>query len=281
MEIISEPGWEVLFNNLLQNKGTAMIIGATDSGKSTLAKYLTVKLVSQNMNVCLIDSDVGQSSLGLPGTICSKVFSTESDLKAYSYEKMSFIGTINPAKRISLIIHTVAMISDTCKRVSDIMLIDTSGLVAGEIGERLKIGKIRDVKPEHIIAVQNQNELEHILSLIPNTRIHRIMVSQNIKARPLAIRIQYRKKKYDNYFRESAMNEFILYSRDTAFVYNSRAFSMREGMFKKGTLLGLNHDNDTMALGILGDISDNSITFSSPVNSIRQIDRIIFGDITL
>ena len=73
----SEPDWEVLLHKLLQNKGTALIIGATDSGKSTLAKYLVQKLVSQNINVCLIDSDVGQSSLGLPGTICMKVFSTK------------------------------------------------------------------------------------------------------------------------------------------------------------------------------------------------------------
>jgi polynucleotide 5'-hydroxyl-kinase GRC3/NOL9 len=281
MEIISEPDWKVLFHKLLQNKGTALIIGATDSGKSTLAKYLIDGLVSHNINVCFIDSDVGQSSLGLPGTICMKVFSTESDLRAFSYEKISFIGTINPAKRISHIINTVKMISDTCIKISDITLIDTSGLVSGEIGERLKTGKISALNPNHIIAVQRQNELEHILSLISDIHIHRIIVSNNIKARPLATRIQYRKKKYDDYFRESEMNDFILYSNDATFLYNSKTFSMREGLFKKNTVIGLNHNDDTIALGILEDISDNSITFSSPLNSIRYIDRIIFGDITI
>ena len=281
MEIISEPAWEVLFNNLLQNKGTAMIIGATDSGKSTLAKYLLAMLVSQNTHVCLIDSDVGQSSLGLPGTICMKVFSSHSEFKTFSYEKMSFIGTINPAKRISLIINTVKMLSDTCRRISDILLIDTSGLVAGEIGERLKTGKIRVVNPDQIIAVQSHNELEHILNLLSDIHIHRIIVSKNIKARPLATRIQYRKKKFDDYFGESEMNDFILYANDATFLYDNRAFNMKEGMFKKDTLIGLNHDDDTMALGILEDISHNSITFSSPLGSIKNINRVILGDITI
>jgi len=280
MEIISEPDWEVLLNKLLQNKGTALIIGATDSGKSTLAKYLLERLVSQNMNVCFIDSDVGQSSLGLPGTICLKVFSTQSDLKAFSYEKMSFIGTINPAKRISLMINTVKMISDTCRKISDITLIDTSGLVSGEIGERLKTGKISALNPNHIIAVQRQKELEHILSLISDILIHRITVSNNIKARPLATRIQYRKKKFNDYFLESEMNDFILYSHDATFLYDNRAFNTREGLFNKDTVIGLNHNDDTIALGILADISDNSITFSSTLGSIRCINRIIFSDIT-
>ena len=280
MEIISEPDWEVLIHNLLQNKGSALIIGATDSGKSTLAKYLVQKLVSQNITVCLIDSDVGQSSLGIPGTICMKVFSTQSDLKAFSYEKMSFIGTLNPAKRISLIINTVKMISETCNKISNITLIDTSGLVAGELGEKLKIGKIRALNPNHIIAVQRQNELEHILSLISDIPIHRIIVSNNIKARPLATRIQYRKMKFNDYFRESEMNDFILYSHDATFLYNGKAFSMREGLLKKNTVMGLNHNDDTIALGILEDISENSITFSSPIDSIKDINRVVFGDIT-
>ena len=281
MEIIPEFDWEVLLKELLKIKGTALIIGATDSGKSALAKYLVQKLVSQNITVCLIDSDVGQSSLGIPGTICMKVFSTQSDLKAFSYEKMSFIGTINPAKRISLIINTVKMLSDTCRRISDILLIDTSGLVAGEIGERLKTGKISVVNPDQIIAVQSHNELEHILNLLSDIHIHRIIVSKNIKARPLATRIQYRKKKFDDYFGESEMNDFILYANDATFLYDNRAFNMKEGMFKKDTLIGLNHDDDTMALGILEDISNNSITFSSPLGSIKNINRVIFGDITI
>ena len=51
-------------------------------------------------------------------------------------------------------------------------------------------------------------------------------------------------------------------------------------MFKAGTLIGLNHDEDTKALGILEEITDTSVAFRSPIRSIGRINRILFGDIT-
>ncbi len=280
MEIIPEPDWESLPVMLLLRKSTTMIIGEPDSGKSTLAKYLIQRLVSQNITVSLIDADVGQSSLGLPGTICMKPFLTEYDLPSFLYEKMSFVGTINPAKNILKIISTVKRMSDECRDVADISLIDTSGLVAGEIGERLKISKVRALNPSHVIAVQKQNELEHILSLISGVDIHRISVPRNIRVRPLSARVQYRKRKYDDYFNRPEMDNFILYSRDAMFCCKDKLLNIKEGMFTKNTLIGLNSGDDTMALGILEDISDSSITFSSPLSSLKNINKVIFGDIT-
>ena len=96
MEIIAEPAWENLRDALLLTGGIAVILGATDSGKSLLAKYLVQRLVELDTPICLIDADVGQSSLGLPGMLCMKTFSSADDLDVFIYEKMSFFGTINP-----------------------------------------------------------------------------------------------------------------------------------------------------------------------------------------
>jgi hypothetical protein len=46
-------------------------------------------------------------------------------------------------------------------------------------------------------------------------------------------------------------------------------------------LVGLNHNDDTNALGILLELGHNSITLKSPINSIRGINRIILGDINI
>lgn len=281
MEIIPEPDWEALCKNLLQHKGTAIIIGATDSGKSTLSKYLIRKFAPQDLRVCFIDSDVGQSSLCLPGTISMRTFHDETDIDNFRFERFSFIGAINPAKKIALIIDTVKRFTESCRKSSDITLIDTSGLVDGKIGEALKIGKIGAVRPEHIVAVQRGDELEHILRLIVDVNVHRIKTSAYAKTRTIATRVEYRKKKFDEYFDEAGISDFILYADEAAFLYNGRPFSLREGIFKKGTLIGLNHGADTLALGILEDASDNAVTFRSPLGSLRDIDRVIFGDITL
>ncbi len=105
-EIIPEPEWEYLLGKLIRYKGVALIMGETDSGKSTIARYLIKRLVSKGITVSLVDSDIGQSSLGLPGTISMKVFRDERDYKTFRFERMLFLGTANPAMVIPMMIKT-------------------------------------------------------------------------------------------------------------------------------------------------------------------------------
>lgn len=50
---------------------------------------------------------------------------------------------------------------------------------------------------------------------------------------------------------------------------------------KKGTLIGLNHNDETMALGILLELENYSITFKSLIKSVRGINRVVLSDINL
>lgn len=280
MEIIPAPEWEILFNRLTERKGISVIIGSTDSGKSTLVRYLIDRFISENMKVCLVDSDVGQSSLGLPGTISMKLFASEKDLEDFAFEKMFFVGTLNPAKNIASIIEQTKRLSDLCREKSDTALVDTSGLISGEAGKALKGAKIRALKPEHVIAIQRSNELEHILKVIEGPEIHRIKVSGAARIRSVITRSRYRKKKFDDYFGKAGSSDFLLHKNEVRFLYRNRPFRPEEGLFKRDTLIGLNHDEDTKGLGILEEITDTSATFRSPIKSIRKINRILFGDIT-
>jgi polynucleotide 5'-hydroxyl-kinase GRC3/NOL9 len=166
MEIIPEPEWETLFNQLTEPEGISVVIGSTDSGKSSLVRYLIYRFILEEMKVCLVDSDVGQSSLGLPGTISMKLFASERDLQDFVFEKMSFVGTLNPAKDIAPIIEQTKRLSDLCRGRSHTTLVDTSGLISGEAGMALKGAKLRALKPQHVIAIRRRDELEHILKVI-------------------------------------------------------------------------------------------------------------------
>ncbi len=279
MEIAPEQQWEKLIDKLIQYKGIAIIIGATDSGKSTLARYLISALVSKKITTSLVDSDVGQSSLGLPGTISIKTFKSQKDIKDFYPDKMFFVGATNPASKFYLMIHGTKKMSEICKKKSEVVIIDTTGLISGEIGRALKIGKINAIKPEHIIAVQRSDELEHILDMIHNTLIHRIKASKMAKVRSREYRIRYRKKKFADYFKK--VSEFSLNSTDADFFHNNKPFKLREKDFVEGTLIGLNRNDDTIALGILTEIINNKIIFRSPIKTLKGINRVVFGDIKI
>lgn len=125
------------------------------------------------------------------------------------------------------------------------------------------------------------DELEHILNLIENIYIHRIKAFRMAKVRSREYRIRYRKKKFADYFNALKISEFSLNARDIEFFYNNKPFKLKGRDFEKGTMIGLNHNEDTLALGIVASIMDNSIIFRSPIKSLRRINRVVFGYMTI
>jgi polynucleotide 5'-hydroxyl-kinase GRC3/NOL9 len=280
MEIIPGPEWQTLLAMMMKFKGAVMIVGATDSGKSTIARYLIAQLVSEGIKVSLVDTDVGQTSLGLPGTISLKVFCSGKDLEVFAPDKMFFVGAVNPATRIPLIIRITKTAVSGCREKSDVVLIDTSGLVSGKIGEALKVGKIRAINPEHIVAVQRGDEIEHILKLAGDIDISRVAASGMVKSRDTARRVRYREKKYEDYLSDAQPREYLMRIQEAELFYNGRTLSPADGCLPKGNIIGLNHGEETLALALLTGIAHDWITFRSPLRSLKKINRIVFGDIT-
>jgi polynucleotide 5'-hydroxyl-kinase GRC3/NOL9 len=280
LEIIPEPEWERLVEELIiNNKGPSIIMGATSSGKSTLARYLIEMLLSKNRVISLIDSDIGQSSLGLPGTITMKVFKKTEDIKDFSADKIFFIGSLNPAKKIPLMIEGNKKLVDIARVESEIVLVDTTGLITGEAAKALKIGKIKALKPDHLIVIQRRNELEHLITLTGGIDIHRIKASKMARGRNREARMRYRRERFFEYFNEKKVTKFLLY--DVDLIYNNQLIIPKKRDFKEGTLIALNHNNETKDLGLLLELDNNSITFISPIKSVREINRVVLGDINI
>lgn len=278
-DILPEPGWEGLVEKLISERGVAFVIGASDSGKSTLTRYLIEKLVSKDIVTSLVDSDIGQSSIGLPGTISAKIFKTHKDIEDFTAERFFFVGFLNPARKISLMIQGTKKMVDALRANSEVIIVDTTGLVHGELGKELKVGKINAIKPKHVIAIQRQDELEHILFLLEGTNIYRINASPMVIERSRERRIKYRKEKFNKYFDEKVVSEFLL--SDADLFYGGKPFMPKWTDFKKGTLIALNHNEDTIALGVLLELDSSSIVFKSPIKSVRMVNRVLLSDINI
>jgi polynucleotide 5'-hydroxyl-kinase GRC3/NOL9 len=152
MKILPEPGWDSLLSVLRVQQGTVLLLGATDSGKTTLARYIVESLVARHLPTALIDADIGQSGIGLPGCISMKTFYDQRDLRDFSSERMTFLGFTNPSKVFQLIIAMTKHMTDIGRRRAEIAVVDTTGLISGGLGKALKTAKIRAIRPAHIVA---------------------------------------------------------------------------------------------------------------------------------
>jgi len=279
LSIVPEPAWEELAQNLLQQTGPTVLIGATNSGKSTLAYYLLRLFIENHTTIALVDADIGQSSLGMPGTISMKVFKKLREIEVFHAHNVFFIGSLNPAQKIPLMIAGTKIMVQKAQKKSDHILVDTTGLIHGEIGLALKIGKIKSIRPRQIITLEMDTELEQLLAKVQDITVYRLKASKNVRDRNRDMRIRYRQKKFNEYFHKDKIHEYFL--DNVSFFYNGKGLPPKRTHFKKNTLIGLNKNEDTKALGILLELDNGSIALKSPIESVKGINRIVFGDITI
>lgn len=74
-----------------------MVVGATDTGKSTFCRYLASCLIQAGAEVGLVDADVGQSTIGPPAAISGGLVARSIEALAQVEPAASvFVGSISP-----------------------------------------------------------------------------------------------------------------------------------------------------------------------------------------
>jgi polynucleotide 5'-hydroxyl-kinase GRC3/NOL9 len=251
-------------------KGVVMIIGEPDTGKSYLAYELLRRARLSGREASLIDLDVGQQNLAYPGTIAC----TRKDYSdPLSFEKMKFLGTINPIVCPDEIIFYARHLLEYCADC-DLTIVDTSGLVGGEGGRLLKTKKIKALAPDLILAIQRANELEHILEEVKGLNVMRVFPSSFVLTKTRETRIRKRAEKLLSYF-SRPLNRFAMRLKSV------KLKTPREGLrYSQGRVIGLDAGIETISLGILEHINGERIYFLSPLEEerVREISGIVIGD---
>jgi polynucleotide 5'-hydroxyl-kinase GRC3/NOL9 len=132
-----------------------MILGPTDSGKSTLAVLLSNIAISMNKKVGILDGDVGQADLTPPAFIGCKILKEGIfDLRDVYADFVIPIGLIDVSVDEDLIIKSMKKALEYFKDV-DIVIINTDGYIEGP-GIAYKIKLIKEMNPNAIFLIGNE-----------------------------------------------------------------------------------------------------------------------------
>jgi polynucleotide 5'-hydroxyl-kinase GRC3/NOL9 len=290
MEISAPKEWHALLDLLKEQKGVAIILGATDTGKSTLAKFLISNLCQQGLKVALVDADIGQSFLGPPATIGLSVFKSDPDWQLIlSPPEIFFVGSITPEGHFAIHVKGVKrMVEKAPSYGAEVILVDTTGFVLGEGGKELKRRKIELLAPRFILALQKSDELEPILDHYkenPFLRILRLPLSEQVRSRSMEERRIYRTDKFQEYFRHSVIQELAIERfqiEGEVLDPNGETFPLDWALKINGLLIGLKDSNDeTLALGLIkNSVPEKKILrVSTPLREIERVKALQLSSI--
>jgi polynucleotide 5'-hydroxyl-kinase GRC3/NOL9 len=143
-----------------------ILIGASEAGKTSLTAALANALTARGLRVAVVDADVGQSEIGPPTTIgLGRVTRQLTRLGDAEPIALRFVGTTSPVREMTALVEGTGRLVDRARALGfERVLVDTSGLVAGDIGRALKRRKIDRVAPDLIVALERNRECDHILA---------------------------------------------------------------------------------------------------------------------
>ena len=136
-----------------------LVLGDIEAGKTTFTTLLANKLLSKKLSVYIVDTDVGQSSIGLPGFVTSTIYKTPqiwySDLyPQYSY----FVGSITPTGYEERVIGGVISIVERVIKENEKanIIIDTDGWFSWPQGIAFKAELMKRLNPDFTVVLDEK-----------------------------------------------------------------------------------------------------------------------------
>lgn len=260
--------------------GVVMVVGDTDTGKSTLAAHLYHELVSEGKSAALLDGDPGQGTLGPPATINLAISGRFESTQTKEKRPMGwFVGSTSPrGHMLPMVVGASRLVEYAYRSGADCVVYDTTGLIAAKQGGlALKLAKIDLLRPTLVVAIQRERELNPLL--IPLRRLaHPNLVemspADSVIDRNRNIRQRNRANRYKDYFSQA---------KELQIFWPEKAVFPRPH-FMSDRLLGLEgEDGFLLGLGILLRENKNGrqITLLTPLEAIEEVKILRLGDVAV
>jgi polynucleotide 5'-hydroxyl-kinase GRC3/NOL9 len=250
-----------------------LVIGANDTGKSTLVGRLAGALAVRGHAVAVVDADLGQSDVGPPTTVgLGRVRGPLARLADAELLDLEFLGVTSPAAC------PAATADATARQVAraraagfERVLVDTSGLVEGALGRALKRLKLERVAPDALLVLQRTAECEPILSALPprvRPRVVRLPAAAPGRRTP-AVRRHARRRSLDAHLAGAAPLTLDLADVTVRPAPGARGLTLPEAA---GALVALaDHEGRTLGLGWISaiDLDAAQLTVQTGVDGAR------------
>ncbi len=280
------PAWEEIVAGA--PNGTILLLGAPDTGKSTLARYLYERLAASGKKVACLDGDPGQTSLGPPATM-TLVVGRGPEFPPPGRRWRRFIGSVSPrGHMLPMLVGAAVLVEAAVGAGADAVIYDTSGLVdPAQGGAALTLAKIDLLRPAMIIAIQREQELEPLLEPLRRCgwlHLHELSPSAAVEPRDPAARRAHRAARFAAHFAGA---------RPVALRWDRLAVWPRHGEagqnwpapdFVYRQLVAL-EDTAGFVLGlgiVLGaDTRAYEVTLLTPLESPDGVEALRLGDLTI
>ena len=156
-----------LLEDLVRLRGVVMMVGAPDTGKTTLARLLLEAAVMAGRTVAYVDADIGQSTTGPPTCVGMKLIRSQGDLHdLHTADELRFVGAINPDGVVLQQVVATAALVEAARSQAELVVLDTTGAISGVVGQTLKYHKMELCKPEIVVALQRGGEIEPLVGML-------------------------------------------------------------------------------------------------------------------
>lgn len=252
-----------------------VVIGASDAGKTTLVAALASELAARGERVGVVDSDVGQSEIGPPTTVgLGRIAVRVARLSDAELIAFQFAGVSSPARDIPGVVEAARRMIDRARAEPfERVLVDTSGLVLGWPGHRLKQEKIAAVDPDLLLFLEREGECAPIAERnagASRPRVVRLPAHGRPRSRSQVARRQHR------------IEALAAYLRDARSVSVARsAVELPRGLQWTdvvGGLCGLDDaDGNTIALGVVEEVAHDTLKVLAPLPRSARGTRVRVG----
>lgn len=152
----------------LMDASTVMLIGAMDTGKTTMARRIARRASAHGRLVAIIDADVDNSSIGPPTCVGLRFIREPANLDELAVaDALHFVGSTSPARLVlQQVIATASLVEYARHKGADLVIIDTTPAVSGVTGETLKYHKMELCRPDRVVALQRGSELEPLVGML-------------------------------------------------------------------------------------------------------------------